>query len=187
MNVHRKIKILLVIVVLCVQYISLFSQELDLTPPSGRWSALGGMHVTLDDDIDTLLSNPAGLAGLETQMQVSALTLHIRGPVFDITNLIVEVTNTGDDVLDVIASSSGQTLDNLKAGINLSGPVSFAFTTGGFAFGIYNWGGMEFDLQGTVATGYYRAMDEIEGRFDPGTEIADTSPSTGESSSSRSG
>ena len=32
----------------------------------------------------------------------------------------------------------------------------------------------------TVATGYYQAMDEIEGRFDPGTEVADQSPNTGE-------
>ncbi|MBN1798823.1 MAG: hypothetical protein JW822_09610 [Spirochaetales bacterium] len=154
MDCHRKIKILLLILMLCIQYTLIFAQELDLTPPSGRWSALGGMHVTLDDNIDTLLSNPAGLAGLEPQMQVSQLTLHIRGPVFDITNLIVEVTNSGDDVLDVISSSSGQTLDNLKAAINLSGPVSFAFATGGFGFGLYNWGGMAFDLQGTVATGY---------------------------------
>jgi len=154
MGYHRKIKILLLLSFLLIQHTLLFSQALDLTPPSGRWCALGGMHVTLTDDIDTLLSNPAGLAGLEPRMQVSELTLHIRGPVFDITNLIVEVANSGSDVLDVIAGSSGQTLDNLKAAINLSGPVSFAFTTSGFGFGIYNWGGMEFDLQGTVATGY---------------------------------
>jgi hypothetical protein len=151
---QRKTKILLVCSILLIQASLLCAQELDLTPPSGRWSALGGMHVTLADDVDTLLSNPAGLAGLEPQMQVSELTLHIRGPVFDITNLIVEVVNTGDDVLDVLAGSSGQTLDNIKAGINISGPISFAFTTAGLGFGIYNWGGMHFDLQGTVATGY---------------------------------
>jgi hypothetical protein len=153
MNYYRKIKILLPILILFLHYNLLFAQELNLAPPSARWSALGGAHVTLADDIDVLLLNPAGLANIKPQMQVSELTLHIRGPVFDLTNLIMQVGDTGKDVLDIIAGSSGQTLNNIKGGIFLSGPLSFAFAGQGFGFGIYNWGGMAFNLQGTIATG----------------------------------
>ncbi len=153
MSYHRKREILLTILFIVLPSAFLFSQAPDLTPPNARQSALGGAHVTLADDIDTLLSNPAGLAGLETQVQVAEVALHLRGPVFDITNLMVEVANSGDDVLDVISGSSGETLNDLKAGIDLSGPVSFAFTTNGFGFGIYNWGGMAFDQQGTISMG----------------------------------
>jgi hypothetical protein len=153
MGNNHKLETILALILLFSSPSLLFSEPPDLTPPNARQSALGGAHVTLADDIDTLLSNPAGLAGLETQMQVAELALHLRGPVFDITNLMVEVANTGDNVLDVISGSSGETLNNLKAAINLSGPLSFAFASNGFGFGIYNWGGMAFDLQGTISTG----------------------------------
>jgi len=153
MVLRHRIGIFVIILFVVLPHAFLFAQAPDLTPPNARQAALGGAHVTLTDDIDTIFTNPAGLAGLKTQMQVAELTLHLRGPVFDITNLMVEVANTGNDVLDVISGSSGQSLNNLKAAFELGGPVAFAFVSNGFGFGIYNWGGMDFDLQGTISTG----------------------------------
>lgn len=91
-------------------------------------SALGGAHVTMNDGFSSLMNNPAGFYSIESEFSVAEVTMGIKGPVFDIANIII------NEDMDEIPSL----LQGVYAGIDLLGPVSFGYVGGGLGFGIYS-------------------------------------------------
>ncbi len=118
--------------------------------PNARIQALGGYHSAMSDGISVLFTNPAGFNSVEPQMSFSELTLHLKGPVFDITNLVVEGLG-GGGMEDLLTSDT--TLNLLKgiyAGLDLLGPVSFAYVGDGLGFGIFNVSNILFEGTGPM-------------------------------------
>ena len=114
-------------------------------PPSARSSALGGMHAALTDELYTIFANPAGLQAFDRDLQISELTLHLSGPIFDIAGVIVRGVG-GEDVEDMLLDPDVQDLlTGLHAGLAISGPVAFAYAGGGLGFGFYSWSDVAFD------------------------------------------
>jgi hypothetical protein len=91
-------------------------------------SAMGGLHVTMNDGFSSLMNNPAGFYSAEPVFSIAELTLGLKGPVFDITNLII----TGD-----LATLPGL-LQGIYAGLDILGPLSFGYIGEGLGFGIYS-------------------------------------------------
>ncbi|MBN2050229.1 MAG: hypothetical protein JW760_07265 [Spirochaetales bacterium] len=106
--------------------------------PDAGISALGGYHTTRTEGVSTLFTNPAGFNTVTPHLAFSDLTLHLKGPVFDITNLVVSSLSGGamGDLLTDEATLN--LLRGIYAGLDLSGPVSFAYVGDGLGFGIFN-------------------------------------------------
>ncbi len=120
-------------------------------PPSARAAALGGMHAALTDELYTIFANPAGLRGLEREIQVSELTLGLSGPIFDMTGVVVRGV-AGEDVNDILLDPDVQDLlTGLHAGLTVCGPLAFAYAGGGLGFGFYNWFDLSFDSATSAA------------------------------------
>jgi len=149
----KKNRICLVVLVLFMLPVVLPAQVSindGMNVPNARIQALGGYHSAMSDGISVLFTNPAGFNSVEPQMSFSELTLHLKGPVFDITNLVVESLGGGgmDDLL-----TSDTTLNLLKgiyAGLDLLGPVSFAYVGDGLGFGIFNVSDILFEGTGPM-------------------------------------
>jgi hypothetical protein len=115
--------------------------------PSARTAALGGRHVALADDAGTLFSNPAGFRAAEPGFSIATVGAELSGPIFDMTSLLLSGSSPdlgSQDVQDLMR--------NLYAGLNLPGPVTFAYVGNGLGFGIYNNTGINFSTQGTLPT-----------------------------------
>jgi len=115
--------------------------------PSARTAALGGRHAALTDDAGTLFSNPAGFRTAEPGFSVASIGVELSGPIFDMTSLLLSGSSPdlgSEDVQDLMR--------NLYAGLNLPGPVTFAYVGNGLGFGIYNNTGISFSTQGTLPT-----------------------------------
>jgi len=91
-------------------------------------SALGGPHTTMNNGFSNLMNNPAGFYTAKPEFSIAEITLGLKGPVFDITNLII----TGD-----MAALPGL-LQGIYAGLDLLGPISFGYVGEGLGFGIYS-------------------------------------------------
>lgn len=134
--IHRNTVIALLIVCLAP---GLLGQESDdLVMPNGRTAALGGRHVALADDFQTLFANPAGLLDVEPQFSYGELGLQASGPVFSLTSLVIE-TLGGSDFTAMLANSSvQQLLRSVYARLSLSGPLYFGYAGAGMGFGVFN-------------------------------------------------
>ena len=91
-------------------------------------SALGGSHVTMNDGFSTMLSNPASFYSTEPEFSIAEITTGVKGPVFDIANLVI----SGDYLSGMLDLIQG-----LYAGVDLLGPLSFGYVGEGLGFGIY--------------------------------------------------
>ena len=91
-------------------------------------SALGGPHTTMNNGFSSLMNNPAGFYTAKPEFSIAEITLGLKGPVFDITNLIIK----GD-----MAALPGL-LQGIYAGLDLLGPISFGYVGEGLGFGIYS-------------------------------------------------
>ncbi len=122
-----KIFLLLMVFVLC--RFPLFGVDYDdpVTIVSPVVSALGGPHTTMNDGFSCLLNNPAGFRSAKPEISVAQLSLGLKGPIFDMANLVV------DDNLSDIPSL----LKGIYTGIDLLGPLSFGYIGNGLGFGIY--------------------------------------------------
>jgi len=96
--------------------------------------SLGGKHVALSGGIQSLFSNPAGLAVAEPVVSAARLGLGLSGPVFDIANILLSSSNFQTDLVNLLSSSGYK----LYAAADLSGPISFAYVGQGLGFGIFN-------------------------------------------------
>ena len=91
-------------------------------------SALGGPHVTMNDGFSTMMNNPASYYSTESEFSISEITTGVKGPVFDIANLVI----SGDYLTGML-----DLLQGLYAGMDLLGPLSFGYVGEGLGFGIY--------------------------------------------------
>jgi hypothetical protein len=138
----------LVLLVLTAVTAGAYQWEDPHVPPSARISALGGMHAALTDDLYTIFTNPAGLQGLEREMQASELTIQLSGPIFDISGVIIRAVN-GEDITTMLSDPDVVDLiSGLHAGLTLSGPIGFVYAGGGLGFAVYDWIEVRFDSVG---------------------------------------
>lgn len=115
--------------------------------PSARNAALGGRHVALADDTGTLFSNPAGFRSAEPGFSIASIGVELSGPIFDMTSLLLS-----GSAPDLASADVQDLMRNLYAGLNLPGPVSFAYVGNGLGFGFYNNTGLSFATRGTLPT-----------------------------------
>ncbi|MCK5153058.1 MAG: hypothetical protein KAQ93_01750 [Spirochaetales bacterium] len=111
--------------------ISLFAEDQYETPIkiiSPASSALGGTHVTRNTGFSDLMNNPAGFYSAESEFSIAEITMGLKGPVFDIANLIIS-----EDLAEIPAMLQG-----IYVGMDLLGPVSFGYVGEGLGFGIYS-------------------------------------------------
>lgn len=91
-------------------------------------SALGGTHVTRNTGFSDLMNNPAGFYSAESEFSIAEITMGLKGPVFDIANLIIS-----EDLAGIPSMLRG-----IYVGMDLLGPVSFGYVGEGLGFGIYS-------------------------------------------------
>ncbi len=104
----------------------LYERPITIISPTS--SALGGPHVTMNDGFSSLMNNPAGFYSAEPEFSIAELTFGLKGPVFDITNLIIA---------NDLAALPGL-LQGIYAGLDILGPLSFGYVGEGLGFGIYS-------------------------------------------------
>lgn len=106
--------------------------------PSAESGGLGGPHGATGVGFEALFSNPAGLAGSESQFSLSELTISSRGPVFSIASLVIQAIG-GADVPTLLLSPDVQSLlQSLSTELEVLGPLSFGYVGDGMGYGIYN-------------------------------------------------
>jgi hypothetical protein len=115
--------------------------------PSARTEALGGRHAALADDVGTLFSNPAGFRSAEPGFSIASIGVELSGPIFDMTSLLLS-----GSAPDLASADVQDLMRNLYAGLNLAGPVAFAYVGNGLGFGFYNNTGLAFSTRGTLPT-----------------------------------
>ncbi len=112
----------------------LYERPITIISPTS--SALGGPHVTMNDGFSSLMNNPAGFYSTESEFSIAEITFGLKGPVFDITNLIIS-----GDMAEIPTMLKG-----IYAGLDILGPVSFGYVGEGLGFGIYG------NLYSTIAS-----------------------------------
>ncbi len=109
--------------------------EIDL--PSARTAAVGGLHVTVTDDLSSLFANPASFISAEPQIGLAEITVGMKGPIFDIAGLVIQ--GMSQDFSNLLASEAVLDLvSSLYAAANVVGPVSFGYLGKGLGFGFFN-------------------------------------------------
>ena len=131
----------LVILLLSAAAFSLFSYDYledPLVIYSSRSRGMGGAHAADTSDMSVLFSNPAGFQAVDTQMAFAELTLGLKGPVFDIADVVVNSLSGGSGMEDMLASDSTMDIvSGLYAGLNLTGPVYFGYVGNGLGLGFF--------------------------------------------------
>lgn len=110
---------------------SLYGDDFYETPVSiisPESSALGGSHVTMNNGFSSLMNNPAGFYSAESEFSIAEITMGLKGPVFDIANLIIS-----EDLAKIPSMLKG-----IYVGFDLLGPVSFGYIGEGLGFGMYS-------------------------------------------------
>ncbi len=122
-------KIILMMMLSIFLFYPLFGTEYDdpIIVISPVMSAVGGPHTTMNDGFSSLLNNPAGFGSAEPQLSIAEITFGLKGPVFDMANLIVN-----NDL-----SNIPSLLQGIYTGVDLLGPVSFGYIGNGLGLGIY--------------------------------------------------
>jgi len=140
----RKNYLILCVFIFCSFF--LYSQttpiiESSLEFSNPRASALGGYHAALTDDIMTIFNNPAGFSDMEAELLISQLTIGLTGPIFDITGGIIGLSENPSDLLADPEALAGLValISGIYAGIDVVGPLAFAYAGNGISFGLFNW------------------------------------------------
>jgi hypothetical protein len=119
--------------------------------PSARAAAIGGPHVALADDLDTLFANPAGFRSAKPQFAVAEITLGLSGPIFDLASVIAR--GAGSDPATLLADPDVQALmQGLYTALNLVGPIAFGYVGNGLGFGFFDDAYLQISTRGAVPT-----------------------------------
>jgi len=118
--------LLILIIPVALSAADLYETPIDIISPVN--SALGGPHTTMNSGFSSLMNNPAGFYTAEPEFSIAEITMGLKGPVFDIANLLI----TND-----MAALPGL-LQGIYAGMDLLGPISFGYVGEGLGFGIYS-------------------------------------------------
>ncbi|MBN1686596.1 MAG: hypothetical protein JW852_08060 [Spirochaetales bacterium] len=107
--------------------------------PSARTAAVGGLHVTVTDDLSSLFANPAGFISADPQISLAEVTLGMQGPIFDIAGLVIQGLQPDQEFSELLASEAVLDLvSTLYAAADILGPVSFGYLGKGLGFGFFN-------------------------------------------------
>lgn len=124
-------------------------------PVSARRAALGGLHAADLGGFESLFSNPASLAGLESQWCFSRLALNASGPIFDIANMAL----SGNDILSNL-SSLVDDKGRLYTALDMDTPVAVAYVGGGLGVGLFNHTYVEVNAP-SVSNAYLSFGEEV--------------------------
>ena len=142
-------KIFIILSIACLFFFTAYADVLlenDVTVDSVKSTAMGGFHSGLADDVDILFSNPAGFLAVDEQMRLTQISLGLHGPVFDITNMVIQAIDGGTDPQDIVSEEENLALlRSLYAGASTSGPLSFSYIGNGIGFGFFNSSGLHFE------------------------------------------
>ncbi|MDR1374802.1 MAG: hypothetical protein LBJ24_07510 [Treponema sp.] len=103
-----------------------------LTVTSTRNAGRGGSHVAYTDDVYALFVNPAALQRAN-QWSFFELSPALIGPLFDIYD-IASSNDPGKALGEFASDQKGR----IPLGLELRGPLSFAYTANGLGFGVWN-------------------------------------------------
>ena len=151
---QRKPLILLILALLALN--PLFAEYLEepFRILSSRAHSIGGLHAADAYDMGTIFTNPAGFQQVEPQVAFSELTLGLRGPVFDIADVVVQAMAGGGDFGEILGSDSVQSLlSGLYAGMNLITPFYFGYVGDGLGLGIFNNSDVTFQESAPLTLG----------------------------------
>jgi hypothetical protein len=125
-------KLIVFLLVFGVFSVSFAEDMAPLAMPSTRSLGMGGAHVAFTDDVYALFVNPAALhrTNQGSRFEVSPAFV---GPFFELIDIIGDDDLTG--ALGDFAKDSG---GKIPIGIDLRGPVSFAYVANGLGFGIWD-------------------------------------------------
>jgi hypothetical protein len=132
-------KIVILFAALCLSS-TLFAEDIKMAPlayPSTASSGLGGPHIAYTDDVYSLFVNPAAL-----QWANEGLVFDITVGVGDMAKLlkVKDALNTvgGGEIEDALTGLSGVLEGGkLPLGMDLRGPLSFAYTANGLGAGVF--------------------------------------------------
>jgi hypothetical protein len=127
----KKITALLFALV-CVSAAAFGEDMAPLTVGSTRNAARGGPHVAYTDDVYALFVNPAALQKAN-QWSFFELSPALVGPLFDIFNIV-----NSDDPGNALGEFASVQKGRVPLGLELRGPLSFAYTANGLGFGIWD-------------------------------------------------
>ena len=114
------------------------SMEDGIIIPNPSVQAVGGYHSAMTRGLSTLFTNPAGFYRADPGIYFSELTMRLKGPIFDITNLTISALGGGDLTSLLTDETTLNLLSSIYAGFDLVGPISFGYVGNGLGFGIFN-------------------------------------------------
>ncbi len=153
-----------------------FSQEIEdkIYVPTVRLSSMGGIHAAMTDDLSSIFTNPAGFSSAESELSVAEFTTALKGPIFDIASLVIEVINGGDIVALLATDSTQAMLKNLYAGIDLAGPVYLGYVGDGLGFCCLNTTNITLAGEGAMSiAAYISEAILLTGGYSVGIPIGD--------------
>ncbi|MDR0450555.1 MAG: hypothetical protein LBH26_04745, partial [Treponema sp.] len=126
----KKIAVLLFAALLAPAFV--FGEDMaPLTVTSTRNAARGGPHVAYTDDVHSLFVNPAALQKAN-QWSFFELSPALVGPLFEIVDIATS-SDPGKALGELARDQNGK----IPLGLELRGPVSFAYTANGLGFGVW--------------------------------------------------
>ncbi len=138
MNCVKKIIVLLIFFTLGMGLYAYDYLEDPFVIRSSRSQGMGGVHAADTFDMASLFSNPGSFQEVDTQMALTELTFGLKGPVFDIADVVVNSLSGGSGMEDLLASDSTlDLLSGLYAGFNLTGPLYFGYIGNGLGLGFF--------------------------------------------------
>jgi hypothetical protein len=112
---------------------SLFGEDMaPLTVTSTRNAGRGGSHVAYTDDVYALFVNPAALQRAN-QWSIFELSPALIGPLFDIFDIV-----SSNDPGKALGQFASDQKGKIPLGLELRGPLSFAYTANGLGFGVWD-------------------------------------------------
>jgi hypothetical protein len=163
----RRITILLLIAVAFFAALPVFGQtslipaksiEKPFSWTTTRWLGTGGPHIAMADDYSSLFFNPAGLKDAK-QLSVLEINVGAYGPIFELLGIVV-----GNDKLDIdfgdpatigalanrLGTIAGKWDGKIPLGLDVRGPLAFAFVKNGFGIGVFDRVYMDSKIVGTT-------------------------------------
>jgi hypothetical protein len=125
-------------------------------PVSPRLAAIGGLHAADVGGFESLFTNPAGLADLDSSWSFSRIALNAAGPIFSIANMALG----GQDIMSNLTSlldDSGR----LYTAMDLATPIAFGYVGGGLGVGVFNRTYMVVNAPSLASDAYLNVGEEM--------------------------
>jgi hypothetical protein len=124
--------VILLLVFICALSSAFGEDMAPLTVTSTRNAGLGGPHVAYTDDVYALFVNPAALQKAN-QWSFFEISPALIGPFFDIADIATS-SDPGKALGEFASDQDGK----VPLGLELRGPLSFAYTANGLGFGVWD-------------------------------------------------